>query len=802
MERRVQRSLLLLTTALSLGLALPAAAQEQPTSLGEIVVTARRVEERLQDVPISITVFNQQQLSQRNVTYPGDLALYTPSLSVDTQYGVDNTAFSLRGFTQQLQTSPTVGVYFADVVAPRGGPTLHSGDGAAPGDFFDLQNIQVLKGPQGTLFGRNTTGGAVLLVPQKPTTRYEGYVEGSLGDFGLKRIQAVVNVPVNDQLRLRFGVDREKRDGYLKNISGIGPEDFNNIDYTALRASAVWDVTSSLQNYTIFSYVNSSSHGQATQMFVCDPAAGFGFLACPQLAKVQAAGPYAVENNQIDAHSSLHQWRLINTTTWDANDWLTVKNITSYAHLKNSYKSNIFGDNFFLPGFFPPPFGGAQLLFVSVDSPPGTNMADQRTFTEELQFQGHALDNRLTWQAGGYLEISKPAGPNHVISPTTLGCTDLYALQCTDLFGTLIGHPGTLGTVTNKPDAIDYRNFAGYAQATYKFTDQWKLTGGLRYTSDRTRSWARVTNYFFPAPNTPVATCQSIFATLANGCFRAFEQSSAKPTWLVDLDYTPRTDMLFYAKYARGYRQGDVNPVAADGYNTWGPETVDNYEIGAKTTFQSPVPVTFNVATFYNNFSNQQIFVGFQGPPPTIPNSAVVNAGKSRIWGVETEITAEPIRHLTFDIAYTYLNSRLESLAPIVLIPGTGYTIATPASNPGDPMQFTPKHKASVSADYTLPLDAHVGQITFGANYVYTDPQQVFAGSPLGTIPATNLLSLHADWNSIAGKPVDLSFFMTNVTNKFYWSSMSDLLATAGWDTRSLGEPRMYGFRLRARFGS
>ena len=801
MTRQLNRSMLLLTSALGLGFAAPAAAQQDTPTIGEVVVTARRVEERLQDVPISMTVYNQQQLQQKNITYPSDLATYTPSLSANTQFGVDNTSFTLRGFTQQLQTSPTVGVYFADVVAPRGGPTIATGDGAGPGDFFDLQNVQVLKGPQGTLFGRNTTGGAVLLVPEKPTNKYEGYVEGTLGNFGLKRIQAVVNVPVNDDLRMRFGVDSEKRTGYTKNISGVGPSDFNNIDYTALRGSVVWDITPELQNYTIASYTNSSTHGAEAQIFICNPNGALSAFACPELKALQAAGPYAVENNQTDPHSSLHEWQVINTTTWDATSWLTVKNITSYAHLKNSYQSNLFGDNFTLPSFLPPPIGGALLEFVSVDSPPGSNIADQTTFTEELQFQGHNLDDRLTWQAGGYLEISRPGGANHNISPTLINCSNLYALQCTDLFGILAGAQGAVGQVTDKPDAIDYRNLAGYAQATYKLTDQWKLTGGIRYTSDRTRSWARVINYFFPAPNTPVATCQSTLTTVAEGCFTQFKEHSAKPTWLIDLDYTPRTDMLFYGKYARGYRQGDVNPVGADGFQTWGPESVDSYEVGAKTTFNSPFPLTFDVAAFYNNFSNQQIFVGFQGPAPAVPNSSVINAGKSRIWGIEVETVAQPIHNLTIDFAYTYLNSKLESLSAISLPAGSLYNVVTPASLPGDPMQYTPKHKGSLSVDYALPLAENIGKVTVGTTFVYTDPQLVQRGEPFGTIPAYGLLSFHAEWKDIGGSPVDLSAFMTNATNKFYWSSMVDLTESVGWATRTLAEPRMYGLRMKYHFG-
>src|SRR6202000_2360519 len=127
---------------------------------------------------------------------------------------------------------PSVAVYFGEAVVPRGGAVGEpAGSGAPPGSFFDLQNVQVLKGPQGTLFGRNTDGGAVLLVPQKPKSVFEAYIEESRGNFDLNRVQAVVNLPLTDWLRVRLGVDRQEREGYMTNLTGVGPADFNDIDY-------------------------------------------------------------------------------------------------------------------------------------------------------------------------------------------------------------------------------------------------------------------------------------------------------------------------------------------------------------------------------------------------------------------------------------------------------------------------------------------------------------------------------------------------------------------------------------------
>jgi iron complex outermembrane receptor protein len=173
---------LLATTALSFGLAEPTFAAKVDNGDEEIIVTARRKEERLQDVPISITVFNQKQLDDRNIVSAKDLVIYTPSLSANPRYGSEGTSFSIRGFVQDQFTAPSVAIYFADVVAPRGNTAFPVGDGAGPGSFFDLENTQVLKGPQGTLFGRNTTGGAILLVPKKPTSEFGGSAEISAGN--------------------------------------------------------------------------------------------------------------------------------------------------------------------------------------------------------------------------------------------------------------------------------------------------------------------------------------------------------------------------------------------------------------------------------------------------------------------------------------------------------------------------------------------------------------------------------------------------------------------------------------------
>jgi iron complex outermembrane receptor protein len=869
MKNKVFSTTLGVMSALALILAAPAfadpdaadqaapanAARTSDVGLSDVIVTARRVEERLQDVPISIAVFNQEQLANRNVTSAQDLAAITPSLSVNSNFGQENSSFAIRGFVQDAGTPPSVATYFADVVAPRG-PTqgTQAGDSPIPGSFFDLQNVQVLKGPQGTLFGRNTTGGAVLFVPQKPTSQFGGYGEVSFGNYSMKREQGALNLPLSDTVRFRLAVDHETRDGYLHNISGIGPSDYNDVDYTAVRASLVVDLTPNLENYTIASYNRSDTNGSVQKLIACNPtgynpvnpATGLGnfigVLSCGQLAAERASGAgfYDVEAATPNPVSNIEQEQLINTTTWTASDQLTVKNIASYAQYKDLQVSPLFGTNWQTsntpipyPQIF---FLGVPRVFTGVYAAPGDNTADQSTITEELQLQGAADDRRLTYQGGVYFEWSNPLNPVGNQSPQLAPCTDLATVMCSDPIGAAftaatsaaLGFPFPVhvGAVNYTVGETNYRDKGIYGQSSYSFTDQWKLTGGLRYTEDSQANSATRYSYSFPVfpPFTGAATKSCTDPTTAPTCYAAYQEKSSKPTWLIDLDYKPTEDVLTYAKYARGYRAGGVTSNAPIDHRTFSPESVDDFELGLKTAFRGAVRGTFDVDLFYNNFTNQELQFGFNAKvnpltgasAPVSPTTAIINAGKSRIYGAEVDASLIPFPSITaleglvFSIDYTYLNATIQKIAAVTTA-DPNYTPDVSAIAPGSPLVLSPKNKYSLTANYTLPLPASIGRIIFGANFVHTDEQTttyvyqnapILAafGSNLGLLPSTNLLNLDLSWDSIAGSPVDLSFFATNVTQKNYYNFVPGL-ASSGAEFAVLGVPRMYGARLRYRFG-
>lgn len=794
-----KRKLKYLSLALGACAALPAAGQDAPPPAGEgrqlmleeVVVHARRREERLQDVPVSMTVFSQAEISNRNIVNAGDLATYTPSLSVNDRFGADNTSFSIRGFTEEMRTTASVGVYFAEVVGARGGNTTSSGNGAGPGAFFDVQSVQVLKGPQGTLFGRNTTGGAVLVMPQKPTDEFEGYVEVSGGNYDMRRLEAVVNVPISDRVRVRLGVDDHERDGYLENLGSAGPRDMANLDYTAFRASMVVDITDRLENYTIFSHTDSSNNGSAGLILDChpDPTYRFASFCHQQQADMGDADFHGFKSNKRANKSSVDQWQLINHLTWEVSDKLTVKNILSYTELETELVGPVFATNFYLNGV---PFGMTSSDLVA----PGVPTTNQKTYVGELQLLGMSFNDRLDWQAGLYYERSKPDGDAGSRPTRGVDCIDPMSGNPNDW--ACLGVLGPGSTITQQFGEVEYDNRALYGQATYSFSDRLKLTAGVRYTWDETTGVAGAINHGgFPADGygpPSVTECINPLGTLPD-CWVSLKTKSEEPTWVLGIDYFPVQDVMLYAKYSRGYRQGNVNLFGAPGFQVHDPETLDAYEIGAKTSFYGPVPGTFNIALFYNELEDMQLQTGFAG---IVNTTGILNAGKAVMQGAEIDASLNVFDNVRLDVGYAYLDTEIKSVAmPPPPPPGL---MIIPAAVEGDPTPWSPEHKLTATLSYQVPVRPEMGDLSVALNYVYVDSQLVSTGTPYGVLPSYDLFNLSANWRGIAGSGFDLSVFVNNLTDEEYYTNVYGNYQSFGVEFYNPGAPRTYGARLRYSF--
>lgn len=823
MNGKFYESTFCIAALLALNLPVTVHAQSDET-LEQIIVTARRVEESLQDVPISMTVLSPEQITNRNIVIASDLATYTPSLSVNQRFGAEKASFAIRGFNQDVSTAPTVGVYFADVVGVRAQGGTTSGNTVGAGAFTDLQNVQVLKGPQGTLFGRNTTGGAVLLVPKKPTDELGGYIEGSAGDYDLKRVQGALNVPMGDNFRMRAAVDVNEREGYMRNRSGVGPDDYNDVGYVYARLGLVADLSPNLENYLLAHYSDSDTNGYAARLTICDPAA-VGTRAitaragCDQIARHNARGDdlFAVDISNPDPVMNIKTWQIINTTTWHATDTLTIKNIASYGEFRESGRFNLYSDNFavsnpapVLTGLpLPPLTPGRRFQYIQLDDAPGADAASQSTATEELQFQGTLADGRFSWVAGGYLEFSRPIGWNSSRTSIYLDCTSPADLACTN--------PIFIGVISQSRTQFDFDNHGVFAQGTYNFSDQWALTLGGRYTFDKIKAAGESTRIQLLPGGGTVQFCNDTFrfkdpgstrkvVTDPSQCHFELETDSDEPTWLVDLDYRPTQDVLLYTKYARGYRQGGIS-LTNIGIETWAPEQVDAYEIGTKLSFVAGAARGyFNVAAFYNDFTDQQIFAATIARPEVAGQAgaaAIINAGKSTIQGVEIDSSIRLFDGLRLDLGYTYLDTELQEIVVPTLPADSPFIGLLPTTVEGAPLTLSPEHRVTLSATYKLPLDVSLGEISLGTTYVYTDEQIANASMPsaVGVIPQTDVLNLNVNWEAVFGSPVDAAFFMTNVTDEIVPVNTGGGWTSAGFGDILLGQPRMYGFRVRYNFG-
>lgn len=788
----------------------------------EIVVTARRVEERLQDVPISVTVLSQQQIDDRNIVEATDLALYTPSLTVNQRYGPDTSSFAIRGFLQEANTAPSVGVYFADATLIRSLGQTGGGSNLAIGSMMDLENLQILKGPQGTLFGRNTTGGAIILQPVRPSDKLEGYVEASAGDYNLQRGQIVVNVPLSDNWKTRFDLDAMRRNGYLNNESGVGPSNFDNIGYAYGRISILGELTPDLESYTVGYYSSSHNNGFSSHIADCAPnlqtSSALGFLppfiapsACAQIASQIARGvdsPFDVENSVPDPYFNIRQGQVVNQLKWSVSNNLTIKNILSFSAIVSDFSYSLAGENFVT-------FPTGIPLYTSFDWPrmpygqpynttvlatdPGYRTEYQNQYSEELQFQGRALDGRLTWQAGAYFELSQSPNWNASYANVFLNCTNIQAFQCSDPFGI----PG-LGSLQNATQKVDFLDRAAYAQSTYEFTKQWSATAGIRYTADLTKAADEATNAYFSTPNTPVLVCVDTprdgTAPVSSGeqCLNRFRTSSDKPTWTIDLDYKPTDDALLYGKWSRGYRAGGI-AVSNVGAEIWQPEKLEAYEFGNKLTFNGPIPAYVNTAIFYNKFNDQQLVSDTLTSAGSVAGNAIVNAGKSYIAGAELESGVRLLRQLDLSMSYTYLDTKIQELT----VPHNPIYTLVPLASVGQELPQVPRNRVTTSARYTVPLAANIGTVSFGPTFVYTGREFISsqASPSYQYLPANHQLNLNADWKDVMGQTVDLAFFMTNVTNEAIPVVSGSEYSTLGFDSLQYAPPRMWGFRVRYRFG-
>ena len=731
------------------------------TRLEEITVTARRREESLYAVPVAVTALSPGDIRARGIQTAEDLQNYVPSLNVSSSVTRDDYTFSLRGMGPTGGSGPGavlagggtgVVTYFADV------PT----SGAGPGLFYDLESVQVAAGPQGTLFGKNTTGGAVLFVPKKPVNDFEGSVEYGMGDYNMKTATAVVNVPlVDDKVLLRVAGQFLDRDGFtIDRGPFFAGKDYDNRDYWALRASLLLRPFDNLENTTIFSALHSEGNGDGFVLTAVNSAGAFGSLLSPLLAAQQASGirSTSLSANEIDRR---YNDGVINTTRWSISEQWQFKNIFSYQVQKWRNSEDVDGTSLVLDDLVPVGQGWHTQV---------------GTYTEEPQIQGAALDEHLKITAGAYYE------DGHNLAPQP------YQVQV------------ALGNfLINQIDQSNAERSRGlYAQTTYDFggiyssLDGLKLTTGYRYTWD---NYSYGIASFSPSEGNACLTSSGTYPE--STCAFSSSGQSGGSSWTLGLDYQLPV-ALVYIRSGRGYVPGGFNPsfgFTPGGVDTpqfrFAPESVIDVELGIKSQFDiagAPAQVTADI--FHSDYTNIQRYVS-EVLPGGIASNFTANASEAEIEGFEFQGSIAPAPGLTFTATYSYNHGK--------------YTKIDPAAAPslvGVPFAYLPENKASLGATYKLPLAETAGEYALGLFYSYQsrffDAPSV---QPFDYIEGYGLLNARLDWNHIFQTTLDASFFMTNVTDKVYRVGQYNDLVANGYITSFYGEPRMWGVQLRYRFG-
>jgi iron complex outermembrane recepter protein len=812
-------------------------------TLDEVVVTARKREESLQSVPVAVTAQTGQQLERQSIDEPSDLARIVPSMSVPQQTSAKpNIAFiTLRGQTAGdniLTVSQPVGLYIDSVNIPH--PV------GANGSFFDLSRVEVLKGPQGTLYGRNTTAGAMNIITRNADWQgVHGYLAGELTKFKGRKINGAVNLPVvEDVLAVRLAGQYWKRDGYGRSrITGQkqgGDHDDKNIRAT-VNFNPVEDVSIVVKG----ELGKANRVGNLVKMFdlqttgaaataVQEANANDGSPAGLNLLQSCVGGDIFVScsgSRQFEVDKTRHFSLDMN---WDITDNVRLRSVTGYHWFSvlswfdidgSPYQlgESSGGTNTFQPdtGIAVPP---ATARLPNGAIPPGPPYLlpfkarpDQESgqWTQELNLSGSFIDDRLNWLLGGFVSSDKGNGVQISVRNPSLG---------------VLTAPFYAPTIPNSFEGLDVdaKTWAVFTQNDFKITDIFSVTGGLRYTKEKlfqnNASWAF--NQNFPSAVNPSAGPGKVYQCLYGllgpsgvadsfgparlATYQTDPKACALPqrakfdgwSYLASLNAQWTPDILTYAKISKGFRGGALQlrlPQAAPAE----PEIAKDIEVGIKGDFLER-RLRANFAWYRTNYSNQQ-FSFLVILPSGARTTQLFNAASARYKGWELEVQARPISGLSISGSMSHLDAKYTSFpnfpsASFGTIDASGFRVE---NTNGGPTKWT----YNLSARY----DVQAGPGVLGLQADYSDqsdtPLTRAAEQPavadsierfLRHNPALVSARIDYDLKEIG---LRVSAFGTNLTNEKYAGNGLAQGTNGGITTGIVREPRVYGVALRYTFG-
>ncbi len=686
----------------------PVADTSDSSQIGEIVVTAQRREEGLQKVPLSVTAITGSALKSANITDAVRLEQLTPGLRIGRS-GSDIRP-AIRGvFTDQVQANsdPRIGFYVDDVYQSRTSQALSA--------FVDLERVEVQKGPQCTLYGRNSFGGNIAVFSAVPKDVFSAGVDLTYGRFDRARAEGFVNLPVTDGIAFRLSGSYDRMDPYIKNTStgsSLGDEDAGYVRgiLKIAPAGSGLDVQLRASYYrqggagvSAFGYKSIGTtvdpslirqpggsitlpngrvltfpdgyNGASLRGAISNPIAipfnsrfrdGIPDIGGADLGVPIESDPYRINFDAI-VRRKTEQKQFSAAINYEF-DFARIRSITSY----NKFYANRQSDN---------DLSSAPL---AIDS----NLTRTRTFTQELQLLSNDRTSPFQWIVGGYYfndRVEEAFFSDNFQNYPVAGQPALSAFSPTLLPGAAFPNNAPITNARSdnfSPVLAKTKSYAGFAQLSYTFWDRLTVTGGYRYTSDRKKyaagiGQAAVGGYFNFDLKQPVNySCSPTGGVLlgnnpANATSTASNSANALgiqcgqrdfnySTWRGAVDFKITPQNLLYGSVSRGVHSGGFNNVLAQAGGQVQPfdsETVTAFEIGTKNRFAQG-RVQLNAALFYNDFKDLQVQTGVTSPNGLTVLSVISNGGKSRAYGAEIEAIVKPTPRMTIQLAFNYLNAR------------------------------------------------------------------------------------------------------------------------------------------------
>lgn len=748
----------------------PQAVDSSSNGIGDIVVTARRRAESAQSVPVALTALTADRLEQRSIRNLEDVQQIAPSLRLVPGVSTPTSPFmSMRGQTATPGTQDIDGsiVFYVD------GTAIPASRGALAFSTLDVARVEVLRGPQGTLFGKSTTGGAISITTELPKHEFEGLVRTSFGNYGDWRLGGVVNVPISSTLAARFVSSYSHRGRVGTNLfTGQGYGTRKDLYF---RGSLLWEPTDAVSVVIRGDYgdyrnrqlgFNGVSNIVPTGLAVVAVSRELGITLPAAAARLATYDDGGASDGSTSVHPNeiLKVYGASVTATWQAGPAFTLKSITS---VRGFDMNN--------------PFDLDGTPFRIIERSSSTQKND--SFYQELQGYGDLINDRLNYMVGLYYSRESGTDNNDVVS--------IFALN---------------PVITANANDVLNKSFGVFGQSTFRFSEHLSATGGIRYSKD----WRNLTSY-----NHNQTTCLALGRLLTAGpCVYVVPEATFNAvSYTASLEYKPTAGVLLYVKTDRGYRSGGLqesgghatSPIAAAAsYAPFAPEFVKDIELGIKADWFNHTLRT-NITYYHSDYTNIQRSRSVTPPGTLLSIARIENVAAAKIDGVEGEVEWRPLRGLELNgtVSYTrprYIDYKLPSASqkdasgnPVML------------DQTGSPFLLTPKWSFGLAAAYTLGTSFgnvraavdyfHEGRVVTAVGSLIGDPQ-IVPNAERAAYGLTNArLSAHFDRGEW-----DMALYARNLFDvRRYMFPVS--VPGLGFTFNGLtNEPRTYGVEVTKRF--